>query len=99
MDYQIKQYSLQQGALEIQYIEEFFTTPTTLKVLKNTVIISLYKLAVGFPAPILFALMINEIGQEGYKRVCQTISYLPHFISWVIIAILQKIPILRSLVA
>jgi putative aldouronate transport system permease protein len=70
----------------LKHFIDFFTTPNTLKVLRNTVVISLYKFAVGFPAPILLALMINEIGQQAYKRVCQTISYLPHFISWVIIA-------------
>lgn len=57
-----------------------------LEVFKNTVIISFYKIIFGFPAPIILALMLNEVGHNAYKRIIQTISYLPHFISWVIIS-------------
>jgi putative aldouronate transport system permease protein len=70
----------------LKHFISFFTTPNTLNVLKNTIVISLYKLAVGFPAPIILAIMINEVGGKAFKRVSQTISYLPHFISWVIVA-------------
>lgn len=70
----------------LKHFISFFTTPTTLNVLKNTIVISLYKLVVGFPAPIVLAIMINEVGNRTYKRVVQSISYLPHFISWVIVA-------------
>lgn len=70
----------------LKHFISFFTTPTTLNVLKNTIVISLYKLAVGFPAPIVLAIMINEVGNRAFKRISQTISYLPHFISWVIVA-------------
>lgn len=55
-------------------------------VFKNTVIISLYKLLVGFPAPIILALLLNEVRSRKFKKVTQTIVYLPHFISWVILA-------------
>lgn len=55
-------------------------------VFKNTVIISLYKLLVGFPAPIILALLLNEVRSRRFKKVTQTIVYLPHFISWVILA-------------
>jgi putative aldouronate transport system permease protein len=48
-------------------------------------IISLYRLAAGFPAPVLLALLLNEIRSRQYKRMMQTILYLPHFISWVVI--------------
>lgn len=55
-------------------------------VFRNTVIISLYKLVVGFPAPIILALLLNEVRSRKFKKVTQTIVYLPHFISWVILA-------------
>jgi putative aldouronate transport system permease protein len=50
----------------------------------NTLGISLLKLAIGFPLPIFFALLLNELRLRRFKRVVQTISYLPHFLSWVI---------------
>lgn len=53
--------------------------------MKNTLGISLLKLAFGFTTPILFALLLNEIRNVRFKRVVQTISYLPHFLSWVIL--------------
>lgn len=56
------------------------------RVFMNTIIISLYKLVFGFPAPIIFALLLNEIRARHYKKIVQTISYLPHFIGWVILA-------------
>ena len=54
--------------------------------LKNTIIISLYKLVFAFPAPILLALMLNELRSNRAKRLLQTCYYLPHFISWVVIS-------------
>jgi putative aldouronate transport system permease protein len=53
--------------------------------LVNTLRLNLLSLAVAFPIPIVFALLLNEIPHEGYKRTIQSISYLPHFISWVIL--------------
>jgi putative aldouronate transport system permease protein len=55
------------------------------EVFKNTVIISVYKFIFGFPAPIIFALLLNEVSHAKFKRTVQTISYLPHFVSWVVI--------------
>ena len=55
-------------------------------VLSNSLILSLYDLAVTFPMPILLALLLNEVRHLTFKRVSQTIVYLPHFISWVVIA-------------
>jgi putative aldouronate transport system permease protein len=55
------------------------------RVLANSILISMYRLAAGFPAPILLALLLNEIRSRQYKRVMQTVLYLPHFISWVVI--------------
>ncbi len=63
-----------------------FRTRFFIRSIRNTLIISVLKLAVGFPAPIILALMLNEVRHSLYKRVVQTISYLPHFLSWVIMA-------------
>lgn len=64
---------------------DFFNHPSFGLVLTNTLIISFYKIICGFPAPIILALLLNEVRQEAYKRTIQTISYLPHFLSWVVI--------------
>jgi putative aldouronate transport system permease protein len=52
---------------------------------RNTLIISLYKLIVNFPAPIILSLLLNEVFHSGFKRIVQTLIYFPHFISWIII--------------
>ena len=65
--------------------EALFKSPLFMRAMRNTVIISGLKLLVGFPMPIILALMLNEVRHERVKRVIQTISYLPHFLSWVII--------------
>lgn len=66
--------------------ERLFSEDQSLRVLRNTVIISVLKLAAGIPAPIILALIINEVRQGIFKRSVQTISYLPHFLSWVILS-------------
>lgn len=55
-------------------------------VLRNTLLLSLYQILWTFPAPILLAVMLNEVRHAAFKRVSQTILYLPHFISWVVLA-------------
>lgn len=64
---------------------EFFTSYYFWRVIRNTLLISFYHLLFGFPAPIVFALLLNEVRNALYKRVVQTVSYLPHFISLVVI--------------
>ncbi|WP_223869894.1 ABC transporter permease [Paenibacillus sabuli] len=54
-------------------------------IMANTLLISLYKLLFGFTAPIVLALMLNEVRTEWFKRSVQTLTYLPHFVSWVIV--------------
>ncbi len=56
------------------------------RVMRNTVIISLQRIVFGFPAPILLALIINEFANSWWKKGIQSITYLPHFISWVVMA-------------
>ena len=65
-----------------QYI--FFEHRNFWQLVWNTLIINIYKLIFYFPIPILFAMFLNEILSERYKRVLQTIIYLPHFVSWVV---------------
>jgi putative aldouronate transport system permease protein len=69
----------------------FFQEPQFWVVVTNTLYISVLKFIFGFPAPILLALMINEIFHSGFKRFVQSVSYLPHFFSWIVVAyILQS---------
>ncbi|MGI6654078.1 MAG: ABC transporter permease [Christensenellales bacterium] len=63
-----------------------FNTPSFFEVLRNTVVISSLRIVFGFPAPIILALLLNELRSQPFKRVVQTISYLPHFLSWVVLA-------------
>ncbi|MRN54692.1 ABC transporter permease [Paenibacillus monticola] len=69
-----------------KHFEMFFKAPEFWTIIRNTIVISLLKLLIGFPAPIILALMLNEIKSRVFKRTVQTISYLPHFLSWVIVS-------------
>lgn len=68
------------------YFKQFFNSPDFGIVLRNTLVMSGLRIFVVFPLPIIFALLLNEIRVVAYKRVVQTISYLPHFISWTVTA-------------
>ena len=68
------------------HFRKFFNSFLFWRVIGNTLGISLYELAVGFPVPIIFALMLNEMRAATYKRVVQTAVYAPHFISIVVLA-------------
>ena len=74
----------------LKYFIKFVKSPNFWPLLKNTLSISLNSLIWGFPVPILLALMINEIRQPRYKRVVQTITYAPHFLSLVAVVGLIK---------
>ncbi|MDF2675520.1 MAG: sugar transporter permease, partial [Clostridiales bacterium] len=69
----------------LKHFVSFLTSYQSLRVIKNTLTINIYEILFGFPAPILLALLLNEITSMKYKRVIQTVSYLPHFISLVVI--------------
>jgi len=78
----------------LKFFRNFLTDSSFYEVMRNTISISVLKLVFGFPAPIVLALMINAISEThiGFKKVVQTVSYLPHFVSWVVVAtLLQKI--------
>ncbi len=64
---------------------QFFKDEEFVNIMTNTLGISLIKLCVNFPLPIVFALFLNEVRSQKFKKVVQTISYLPHFLSWVVL--------------
>ena len=72
----------------LKHFRAFFIDPNLANVLRNTFGISLLKLFVMFPAPIILALLLNEVHNMIFKRITQTISYFPYFISWVMIALM-----------
>ena len=74
----------------LKYFMRMFREYTFLSVLRNTLLISFLKLAICFPAGVVFALLLNEIGNLRLKKAAQTISYLPHFISWVVLGGIVK---------
>lgn len=63
----------------------FFTSPYFWRLIRNTLSLSLYGLVIGFPMPIILALMLNEVSHNRFKKTIQTITYLPHFISLVVV--------------
>lgn len=69
----------------LRYFNEFFQGYYAWRVIKNTLLINVYQLIFGFPAPIILALLLNEIKNSIFKRAVQTVTYLPHFISIVVI--------------
>ena len=71
----------------LKYFEEIINDKLFFQSLRNTMVFSVLNLLIGFPIPIIFALMINELFEARlFKRVVQTISYLPHFLSWAFVA-------------
>lgn len=69
----------------LTHFREFLNDENLVDVIKNTLGISFFKLLIGFPLPIIFALFLNEIRSIRFKKFVQTISYLPHFLSWVVL--------------
>ncbi|HEY5586632.1 MAG TPA: ABC transporter permease subunit [Ruminiclostridium sp.] len=67
------------------YFEEFFKSYYFFRLLRNTLLISVYNIIFGFPAPIILALLLNEVRGRIFKRTVQTMTYLPHFISTVVV--------------
>lgn len=70
----------------LKHFKSLFANPFFLSVLKNTLLISLLKLLICFPAPIFLCLVLNEIKSVKFKKVAQSVSYLPHFVSWVVVS-------------
>ena len=70
----------------LKHFKAFLTDYNFWRVMKNTIIINIYSLIFAFPIPIIFALLLNEVASIKFKKIVQTISYLPYFISWVVVA-------------
>lgn len=68
----------------LKYFKDFVFNPVFGQLLRNTLAMSIMGLTIGFVAPIIFAICVNEVNNKGFKKVVQTTSYLPHFISWVV---------------
>lgn len=70
----------------LKHFKAFLTDRKFPILMRNTLCISALKLILSFPLPIIFAIMISEMGGKVYKRIVQTVSYLPHFFSWIIVS-------------
>jgi len=85
-----KEYKVVKGIADspwvgLQHFRFLFQSADFMRVFRNSILISIYRMAWGFPIPIILALLLNEIRRQWYKRSLQTILYLPHFISWVVV--------------
>jgi len=75
----------QQEWVGLQWFKFLFNDQGFLRVLRNTLAMSVINMALGYITAIVFALFLNELKNVGFKRVVQTVSYLPHFLSWIIV--------------
>ncbi|MDF2668547.1 MAG: binding-protein-dependent transport system inner rane component [Paenibacillus sp.] len=75
----------------LEHFKDFVQGTNFWSLLRNTLLLSLYSLIFGFPLPILFALLLNEVKHLRYKKIVQTVSYLPHFISIVAVVGMMKL--------
>ncbi len=88
-----KKYSIVQSVWEMpwannggwEYFIKAFSNRDFIYALRNTLMLNLLDLVVGFPAPIILALLLNELAFKRFKRITQTVAYMPHFLSWIII--------------
>ncbi|MBP1993200.1 ABC transporter permease [Paenibacillus eucommiae] len=85
-----QEYNIFQGIFNSPWVGfkqfiKMFEYPEFMQIFRNTLILSFYTIVFGFPAPLLFALLLNEVRWMFFKRVTQTLVYLPHFLSWVIV--------------
>ncbi|TYP79409.1 putative aldouronate transport system permease protein [Paenibacillus methanolicus] len=69
----------------LQHFQKIFSDQEVIRVLWNTIYLSFLQIAFAFPIPIVLAIMLNELKSERYKRIVQSILYLPHFLSWVVV--------------
>ena len=83
--YQIKKGIFGSTFIGLAHFRRLFTSPFFWRLVKNTLLISLYGLLFSFPLPIIFALCLNEVRNKAFKKTVQTISYLPYFISVVVV--------------
>lgn len=85
-----KQYSLMLGVWDspwvgLDHFKLLFSNPQMLRIIRNTLLLSVMSIVISFPFPILLAIMLSEVRKAWFKRPVQTLLYLPHFFSWVIV--------------
>lgn len=93
-----KRYSIIQSPWEMpwaanngfQYFIRAFQNQDFIYAVRNTLLLNFFDLIVGFPAPIILALLLNELAFPRFKRITQSVAYMPHFLSWIIIAGMAK---------
>lgn len=85
-DFQIRDGFFGSEWVGLQNFIDFFNSILFWRLIRNTLLISIYQLIFAFPIPIIFALMVNELRNQRFKKLVQTISYMPHFISMVVVA-------------
>lgn len=84
-DYRFQDGFLGSEWVGLKWFEKFFDAPRFWQILKNTLTVSIYSLIVGFPFPIILALIMNNVKNLKFKKFAQTITYMPHFISTVVL--------------
>lgn len=77
---------MEQEWVGLKHFIELFSDDRFYRVLRNTLAMSIMGLSIGFVVPIIFAVLLNEVRLSFFKRIVQTITYLPHFVSWVVVA-------------
>ncbi len=77
---------MEQEWVGLKHFVELFSDDRFYRVLRNTLAMSIMGLSIGFVVPIIFAVLLNEVRLSFFKRIVQTITYLPHFVSWVVVA-------------
>ena len=86
-DYRVMEGILGSEWVGLKHFYRLFTgTSNFLRVFRNTLLISIYRIIFEFPIPVVLALLLNELRNIRFKKVVQTVSYLPHFLSWVILS-------------
>lgn len=71
----------------LKYFQQMLKMSISWRIFRNTVVIAVWKIAMNMVVPITFSILLNEVRVDGFKRTAQTIIYLPHFLSWVVLAI------------
>lgn len=84
-DYNIYKGFLKSDWVGFQWFEQLVTYPQFKRLIANTIILSFYQIIFAFPAPIILACLLNELRHFAFKRMVQTLLYLPHFLSWTIV--------------
>ena len=89
-DYKPKDGLIHSAFVGLDKFKQLFSDDTFIRVIRNTLAMGVINLVVTFVAAIVFAILLNEVKSNGGKKTVQTISYLPHFLSWIIVTGIQQ---------